>query len=279
MPTEPPAFLALVLRRARSVAGLSQRDLARHSGLPLGTIAAVEAGRRDIAVTRLDALLRVCGWELRVVDGLGLPVDWLLDDPRRDRGARRYPAHVSLRSAEEIGSWWADRLGWWWGRPPRPDWTFDLAPRPYAGRVDGMTKVQRVGAYAVIVDSAGRQLLTRLTEVTANPGWWTLPGGGVDHGEHPDHAMMREVHEETGMRVRDFALVGVDSMRKAVDAPDLTAELHAIRIVYRATVVDEAAQLVHESAGSTDLARWVAPEEMAAMKLMGLVRAASAFVR
>ena len=31
---------------------------------------------------------------------------------------------------------------------------------------------------------------------------WTLPGGGIDFGEHPADAVVREVHEETGLRLR-----------------------------------------------------------------------------
>ncbi|GAB4188959.1 MAG: hypothetical protein Tsb0015_09390 [Simkaniaceae bacterium] len=31
---------------------------------------------------------------------------------------------------------------------------------------------------------------------------WVLPGGGVDAGEEPDEAVIREVHEETGYEVK-----------------------------------------------------------------------------
>ncbi len=150
---------------------------------------------------------------------------------------------------------------------------------PYAASVDGARAVQRVSAYAVITDSAGRLLLTRLTDRTSHPGWWTLPGGGVDHGEHPELAMVREVREETGLRVLGCELVGVDSMRRMVDEPDLEADLHAIRIVYRATVEEEAAPLVFEDDGSTDLARWATPDEQGDMPLVPLVAAALAMVR
>ncbi|HEX6935610.1 MAG TPA: NUDIX hydrolase [Actinomycetes bacterium] len=65
---------------------------------------------------------------------------------------------------------------------------------------DTAVRVQRVAAYGVVHDSAGRVLLARLTDRTSHPGWWTLPGGGVDHGEHPEAAVVREVWEELASR-------------------------------------------------------------------------------
>jgi ADP-ribose pyrophosphatase YjhB (NUDIX family)/transcriptional regulator with XRE-family HTH domain len=279
MPAPTTSFLALVLRAARHQSGLSQRRLARLSGQPLGTIVSVESGRRDIKVTALAALLTTCGWDLQVVDGAGRPVDALVEDHRRDRAGRRYPAHVTVRSTSEKYSWWGDRWGYYWGIPPRPDWTFDLPRRPYPAPVNDVPRVQRVAAYGVIHDSTGRVLLTRLTDRTTSPGWWTLPGGGVDHGEHPEDAMVREVHEETGLRVRATALLGVDSIRRDLDHGGGRDDFHAIRIVYRATAEDEDAPLVHERDGSTDLARWVQPAELAGMPLVDLVPAALAFAR
>jgi putative (di)nucleoside polyphosphate hydrolase len=31
-------------------------------------------------------------------------------------------------------------------------------------------------------------------------GWWQMPQGGIDHGETPSAAALRELYEETGMR-------------------------------------------------------------------------------
>lgn len=59
-------------------------------------------------------------------------------------------------------------------------------------------------ASAVVVDDAGRILLHR----RADTGAWGLPGGIVDPGEQPSDAAVREVAEETGVRVEVERLVG-----------------------------------------------------------------------
>lgn len=142
---------------------------------------------------------------------------------------------------------------------------------PYAAPVsETVVQVLRVAAYGVVHDSAGRLLLARLTDRTAHPGWWTLPGGGIEHGEHPEDAVVREVREETGLRVGVRDLLGVDSVRRRHADDTREEDFHAIRIVYRAVVHDEIAPLVHESDGSTDLARWVDPVELGRLPLVDL---------
>lgn len=53
---------------------------------------------------------------------------------------------------------------------------------------------------AVIRDDAGRLLLVRRGRAPA-VGRWSLPGGRVEPGETPESALVREVAEETGLRV------------------------------------------------------------------------------
>lgn len=125
--------------------------------------------------------------------------------------------------------------------------------------MDAQTPVvrQRVGAYAVCVRE-GRLLLAQLSGRTGAPGTWTLPGGGLDHGEHPRAAVVREVHEETGLRVEVGRLLDVDSVHFTGRAPDGTLEdYHAVRLVFEGRVEDRADPVVLEQDGSTMAAAWV----------------------
>lgn len=61
------------------------------------------------------------------------------------------------------------------------------------------------GVKAVVTDDAGRLLLVR----RADNGRWTVPAGIVDPGEEPAATAVREVFEETGVRVRVDRVAGV----------------------------------------------------------------------
>src|SRR5688500_10713755 len=66
----------------------------------------------------------------------------------------------------------------------------------------------RPGCSAVILDETRQKvLLTR----RADNGQWCLPSGGMDPGESAAEACVREVWEETGLRVRLIRLTGVYS--------------------------------------------------------------------
>ena len=68
--------------------------------------------------------------------------------------------------------------------------------------------LRRIAAYAVARDDEGRVLLVRASSKSGTPGVWSLPGGAVDHGEDPNHTVVRETAEETGLVVRVRALAG-----------------------------------------------------------------------
>lgn len=62
-------------------------------------------------------------------------------------------------------------------------------------------------AAAVIVKD-GRLLLGRRAKAPF-AGWWEVPGGFVERGEHPADAAVREVREELGIDVTLTGLVGL----------------------------------------------------------------------
>ena len=56
---------------ARRRAGLSQRELARKSGIPQSSISRIERGLISPTVDTLERLIRACGMELEPVDRPG----------------------------------------------------------------------------------------------------------------------------------------------------------------------------------------------------------------
>ncbi|MFB9383528.1 NUDIX hydrolase [Pseudonocardia petroleophila] len=110
----------------------------------------------------------------------------------------------------------------------------------------GAEQRQRVGAYVVCVRE-GSLLLVRFTGSRR----WALPGGGLDHGEDPRDAAVREVAEETGLDVALGPLLDVGS--RVWD--DRGHRLHMISILFSGEITG--GTLRHEVGGSSDHAAWV----------------------
>lgn len=127
----------------------------------------------------------------------------------------------------------------------------------------------RVAAYAVITDDQGRILLPHWSEY-AHSGW-TMPGGGLDPGEDPADAAVREVLEETGYHVELDGLLGIDSfvIPAAERVRPSERPVQALRIVYRAHIIG--GELRVEVDGSTDGVAWHTPEEVDALDRVPLV--------
>ncbi|MFE8937178.1 MULTISPECIES: NUDIX hydrolase [unclassified Streptomyces] len=116
-----------------------------------------------------------------------------------------------------------------------------------------MKQELRVAAYAVCV----RDDEILLARWVAGDGGklWTLPGGGMDHGEEPARTMVREVEEETGYTAEPVALLGIDSVRRGWPRRFASpGDFQGLRIVYEARITG--GELRHETGGSTDLAAW-----------------------
>jgi 8-oxo-dGTP diphosphatase len=120
----------------------------------------------------------------------------------------------------------------------------------------------RVAAYAVVAVD-GRVLLTQMSQRTPIPGQWALPGGGLDHGEAPIDAVVREVHEETGHVLRDVRLADVGSHRFTARSPAGRLEdFQSVQIVYTAGVEHVVEPVVLDVGGSTARAAWVALDDL-----------------
>jgi ADP-ribose pyrophosphatase YjhB (NUDIX family) len=81
---------------------------------------------------------------------------------------------------------------------------------------------------------------------------WSLPGGAVDHGEDPNHTVVRETAAETGLSV---AVSGLDDVLADMRAlPDRGITIHTDRLIYRVSV--RGGTLTDRVGRPTDLARW-----------------------
>ncbi|HEY3011085.1 MAG TPA: NUDIX domain-containing protein [Micromonosporaceae bacterium] len=127
-----------------------------------------------------------------------------------------------------------------------------------------MQRRRRIAAYGICQDADGRVLLVRASPRSNTPGVWSLPGGGIDHGEHPADAAVREIAEETGLTVTITGLRGVVS--DITEMPWRGVAVHHDRIVY--DVVPNGGTLRGETDGTSDLVAWHGQDELAALPLM-----------
>ncbi|QDO87950.1 NUDIX domain-containing protein [Ornithinimicrobium ciconiae] len=129
---------------------------------------------------------------------------------------------------------------------------------------------QRLGAYAVVVaEHLGIPSLLLTTFANTDDDVWGLPGGGVDPGEDPAAAAVREVWEETGQQVQVTAPLQLVSRHWTGQAPSGRLEdYHAISAVYLAACSEPVVPVVHDVGGSTAHAAWIPLSELAVTPLL-----------
>ena len=93
-------------------------------------------------------------------------------------------------------------------------------------------------AFAVVRDDTGRVLLVR----RADDGYWELPGGRIVVGETASAAVIREVAEQTGVRIMVTGLAGVYS-----DPGHVLAYPHGEGVYQQVAVCFHAVSQVDES--------------------------------
>jgi ADP-ribose pyrophosphatase YjhB (NUDIX family) len=120
-----------------------------------------------------------------------------------------------------------------------------------------------VGAMALIQDEHGRILVLEHTYRQAIP--WGLPGGWLKHAESPEAGLVREVFEETGLRISVDALLGADFWGRG-----------QLDLLYRCSIDSGTFTPSDETASH----QWLAPSELpellpnqfALLRKTGLVR-------
>jgi 8-oxo-dGTP diphosphatase len=116
-----------------------------------------------------------------------------------------------------------------------------------------------IGVGAIIVKDGKVVLVKRGKPPLA--GQWSVPGGVLEVGETLREGIVREVLEETGLKVEPLDLLGVfDRLMKDEKG----------QVMYHYVLVDFLCQAVGgelQAASDVDDARWHTPEEVAALPL------------
>jgi transcriptional regulator with XRE-family HTH domain len=99
---DPGFDVALMVVQIRRHVDLSQRDLARLSGVAQSTISAIESGERGVQVKVFARLVSAAGMKLAVLDPDGKEVTPFVAGAARDNAGRRFPAHLDVRPPDDI---------------------------------------------------------------------------------------------------------------------------------------------------------------------------------
>lgn len=148
-----------------------------------------------------------------------------------------------------------------------------MTSRRYANAVkSGRT---RLAAYALCVVNDAL-LLVRVAPGYLDAGVWTLPGGGVDYGEDPAHAVLRELAEESGLSGELAGLAFVNSVTGKNEAKVGPDTYHGVRIVYNVKIIG--GELRDEVEESTDKAAWIPLSEIRERPITELIEVALTYL-
>ncbi len=80
-----------------------------------------------------------------------------------------------------------------------------------------------------LVDADRRVLIAQRPEGKPLAGLWEFPGGKVDPGERPEQTLIRELHEEIGITVREACLAPLTFASHAYEDFHLLMPLYICR--------------------------------------------------
>ncbi|HEY8335653.1 MAG TPA: 8-oxo-dGTP diphosphatase MutT [Tardiphaga sp.] len=93
-----------------------------------------------------------------------------------------------------------------------------------------MAKMKLLFVVAVaLVDADNRVLIAQRPEGKALAGLWEFPGGKLEAGERPEAALIRELHEEIGITVKEACLAPLTFASHAYDDFHLLMPLYICR--------------------------------------------------
>ena len=98
-----------------------------------------------------------------------------------------------------------------------------------------------------------------------------MPGGGVEWGEHPDAAVLRELEEETGITdVREVRVAAIYSHVYGQSAQRPYDSFHVVGLVYEVTPASF--DVRPEPDGSTDRCEWFTEHQARSLPLVPIAR-------
>jgi 8-oxo-dGTP pyrophosphatase MutT (NUDIX family) len=98
-------------------------------------------------------------------------------------------------------------------------------------RLQGVTEFRPAAVLAAITDrpdSPGLILLHRPSSMRSHPGQIAFPGGGIDPGETPVEAALREAWEELGIRPPDVRVIGASDVYRTHSGFEITPVLGVV---------------------------------------------------
>ena len=103
----------------------------------------------------------------------------------------------------------------------------------------------------LMLDTKGLILVQQRPEGTAMAGLWEFPGGKLEPGETPEAALVRELHEELGIRMEPG-----DCLPMTFASASL-GQRHLVLLLFRCTAWQGEPKALHASA-----LRWASVEEL-----------------